>query len=149
MSQGIFARGFALPAAVEDLSQKRTLAMSFAGKAFSATVLQANFLSHRMAFGERAARGHSPRISMPLSTPPRVQSQQPLATPSSSDVVASAGAGSGGTSSSRTTSRRKRKFAQHVAPAAHDGVMATKVLGFAGSFSATKPGEARTKKARL
>ena len=60
MSQGIFARGFALPAAVEDLSQKRTLAMSFAGKAFSATVLQANFLSHRMAFGERAARGHSP-----------------------------------------------------------------------------------------
>ena len=60
MSQGIFARGFALPAAVEDLSQKRTLAMSFAGKAFSATVLQANFLSHRMAFGERAARGHPP-----------------------------------------------------------------------------------------
>ena len=130
MCQGIFAQDFAEPSAVERLAQRRTAAMSFAGKGFSTTVLQANVLallihssSWELIRDRHVQRGqqqqqHQEESPCRLHTPARAPGEVEPETISSSShghAPVTETPPSSSTATKSRSSRRKRKFLEYAA----------------------------------
>ena len=124
--QGIFANDFARPDVVDALARKQTLAKSFAGKAYSTTVLQANFLcllTHSDCWKVMRQRGvqrvpptPSAHVSAEeLDTPPPPQRRQQWISPARAQGAREAAATSSAskpTSSQAAQSSSSSKAAQ-------------------------------------
>ena len=118
--QGVFPRDFTNPAAVEELGGKRTLAMAFAGNAFTTTVLQANFLA--LLVHSRCWRIIRERQADIPRTPPlqNASAQVEDSTSSSGPATRFSGTTSSSTPALKLAgSTRRRLFGSRRKPALH------------------------------